>query len=73
MSAAPAARQARQSVARRIVALFLLCGLLPVVAAIAIVYESVVDTLIEQRIALLRGTANTYGTLLVDRQNRCTR
>jgi diguanylate cyclase (GGDEF)-like protein len=68
MSAAPAAGQpARQSVARRIVALFLLCGLLPVVAAIAVVYENVVDTLIEQRIALLRGAANNYGTLLVDR------
>ena len=62
---APAAPQ--QSVARRIVALFLLCGLLPVVATIAVSYESVEDTLIEQRVALLRGAAANYATLLVDR------
>ena len=57
----------RQSVARRIVALFLLCGLLPVAATIAISYNSVEETLIEQRVALLRGVAANYATLLVDR------
>ena len=64
MSAAPAPRK---SVARRIVALFLLCGLLPVAATIVISYDSVVETLIEQRVALLRGAAANYATVLVDR------
>jgi diguanylate cyclase (GGDEF)-like protein len=62
----PASVPAR-SVARRIVALFVLCGLLPVAATILVSYGHVEDTLIEQRMAVLRGTASNYATVLFDR------
>jgi diguanylate cyclase (GGDEF)-like protein len=62
-----AAAAARRSVRRRIVALFMLCGLLPVVATIAVSYQQVEDVLIAQRVALLRGAASNYATVLVDR------
>ena len=56
-----------RSVARRIVALFALCGLLPVAATIVVSYERVEDTLIGQRMAVLRGAASNYATVLFDR------
>jgi diguanylate cyclase (GGDEF)-like protein len=55
------------SVKRRIVALFVLCGLLPVAATIAVSYEHVQDALISQRVAVLRTAASNYATVLVDR------
>jgi len=62
-----AAATARRSVRRRIVALFMLCGLLPVAATILVSYQQVEDVLIAQRVALLRGAASNYATVLVDR------
>ena len=55
------------SVRRRIVALFVLCGLLPVTATIRLSYNHVQDAMIAQRVALLRGAASNYATVLVDR------
>lgn len=55
------------SVRRRIVALFVLCGLIPVAATIALSYDHVQDALISQRIDLLRAAASNYATVLVDR------
>ena len=48
-------------------ALFMLCGLLPVAATILVSYQQVEDVLIAQRVALLRGAASNYATVLVDR------
>jgi len=56
-----------RSVARRIVALFVLCGLLPVAATILVSYGHIEDTLIGQRMAVLRGAASNYATVLFDR------
>ena len=56
-----------RSVARRIVTLFVLCGLLPVTATIVVSYEHVEDALIAQRVAVLRGAASNYATVLFDR------
>lgn len=56
-----------RSVARRIVGLFVLCGLLPVAATIVVSYEHVEDALIAQRVAVLRGAASNYATVLFDR------
>ncbi|HSC95101.1 MAG TPA: EAL domain-containing protein [Burkholderiales bacterium] len=53
--------------ARRIVALFVLCGLLPVAATILVSYEYVEETLVAQRVAMLRGAASNYATVLFDR------
>jgi diguanylate cyclase (GGDEF)-like protein len=55
------------SVKRRIVALFVLCGLLPVAATILLSYVHVQDALITQRVALLRSAASNYATVLVER------
>jgi diguanylate cyclase (GGDEF)-like protein len=55
------------TVARRIVALFVLCGLLPVAATIVVSYGYVEETLVEQRVAMLRGAASNYATVLFDR------
>jgi len=55
------------SVRRRIIALFVLCGLLPVSATILVSYDHVRDALIAERVALLRGAASNYATVLVDR------
>ncbi|MGH8642274.1 MAG: putative bifunctional diguanylate cyclase/phosphodiesterase [Burkholderiales bacterium] len=49
------------------VALFVLCGLLPVAAAMTLSYDYVDDVLIAQRAALLRSAASNYATVLVDR------
>jgi diguanylate cyclase (GGDEF)-like protein len=54
-------------VARRVFALFVLGALVPVAAAIALLYGSVRDTLISQRTDLLRGAAANFATALVDR------
>lgn len=62
-----AAVAAGRSVKRRILALFMLCGLLPVAATILVSYQQVEDVLIAQRVALLRGAASNYATVLVDR------
>jgi diguanylate cyclase (GGDEF)-like protein len=56
-----------RSVGRRIVALFVLCGLLPVTATIVVSYDRVQDALVEQRAAVLRGAASNFSTVLVDR------
>lgn len=57
----------KSSVRRRIVALFVLCGLLPVVAAILVSYDRVEKELLAQRAALLRGAASNFAAVLVDR------
>src|SRR5262245_876751 len=62
-----AANASGRSVSRRMVALFVLCGLLPVAAAMMLSYEYVDDVLIAQRAALLRSVASNYATVLVDR------
>jgi diguanylate cyclase (GGDEF)-like protein len=54
-------------VARRVVALFVVCALVPVAAAIALSYGSVRDALVSQRTDLLRGAAANFATALVDR------
>ncbi len=54
-------------VARRIVALFVVCALLPVAAAIALSYGSVRESLVSQRDAMLREAAANYATSLVER------
>ena len=56
-----------RSVRQRIVALFVLCGLLPAAAAMVVSYAHVDDVLIGQRAALLRAAASNYGTALIDR------
>lgn len=56
-----------RSVARRIIALFVLCGLLPVAATIVVSYDQVEDALIAQRVAVLRGAASNYASVLFDR------
>ena len=66
MSEAPAPKG---SVRRRLFLLFLLCGLLPVAAAIAVSYRHVSDELVTQRAVLLRGAASNLAAILVDRLN----
>ncbi len=56
-------------VTRRVVALFVVCALLPVAAAILLSYGRINDALIAQRIGVLRGIAAGYSTSLVDRLN----
>ena len=53
-----AALAPRSSVRRRILGLFVLCGLLPVTAAILVSYDRVAKELVAQRAALLRGAAS---------------
>jgi diguanylate cyclase (GGDEF)-like protein len=55
------------SVKRRIVALFVLCGLVPVAATIAVSSGQVEDALVAQRVDLLRSAASNYATVLFDR------
>ena len=66
MSEAPAPRR---SVRRRILLLFVLCGLLPVTAAIVVSYQRVGNELLTQRAALLRGAASNLAAILVERLN----
>jgi diguanylate cyclase (GGDEF)-like protein len=54
-------------ITRRVVALFVLCALLPVAVALLLAYDRVENALTSQRIAMLRGTASAYGTSLIDR------
>jgi diguanylate cyclase (GGDEF)-like protein len=54
-------------VARRVVALFVLCALLPVAAAMLLSYGSVREALVSQRTDALRGAAANFATALVDR------
>ncbi len=61
------AATASWSVKRRIVALFVLCGLLPVAATMLVSSAHVEDALVAQRVALLRGAASNYATVLFDR------
>ena len=56
-------------ISRRMVALFAVCALLPVAAAIFVAYSQVHEALVEQRIGLLREAAAGYGIALVDRLN----
>lgn len=62
-----AALAPRSSVRRRILGLFVLCGLLPVTAAILVSYDRVAKELVAQRAALLRGAASNFASVLVDR------
>jgi hypothetical protein len=50
-----------------VIGLFVLCALLPVAVALLLAYDRVQTALLSQRIAMLRGTANGYGTSLIDR------
>jgi diguanylate cyclase len=52
---------------RRVVALFMLCALLPVAVTLLLAYDRVESALLSQRLALLRGTASGYGTSLIER------
>jgi diguanylate cyclase (GGDEF)-like protein len=61
------ARALGTKVARRVVALFVVCALLPVAAAIALSYGSVREALVAERTAMLRAAAANYATSLVDR------
>jgi diguanylate cyclase (GGDEF)-like protein len=54
-------------ITRRVMALFMLCALLPVAVALVLAYDRVETALLSQRIALLRGTAAGYATSLIDR------
>jgi diguanylate cyclase (GGDEF)-like protein len=54
-------------ITRRVVALFVLCALLPVAGTLFLAYDRVESALLSQRVALLRGTASGYGTSLIDR------
>jgi diguanylate cyclase (GGDEF)-like protein len=54
-------------ITRRVVALFMLCALLPVAATLLLAYDGVQRALLEQRVAQLRGTASAYGMSLIDR------
>ena len=54
-------------VAQRVVALFVLCALLPVAAAMLLSYGSVREALVAQRTDALRGAAANFATALVDR------
>ena len=56
-------------ISRRMVALFAVCALLPVAAAIFVAYGQVHEALVKQRIGLLRESAAGYGSALVDRLN----
>jgi diguanylate cyclase (GGDEF)-like protein len=56
-------------VMRHLVALFVVCALLPLGAAIYVVYGQVHEALVAQRLALLKDVAGSYGTALVDRLN----
>jgi diguanylate cyclase (GGDEF)-like protein len=64
MNAAPVPRK---SVKRRILLLFLLCGLLPVAATIVVSYQRVSTELLTQRASVLRGAASNLAAILVDR------
>ena len=64
MNAAPAPRK---SVKRRIILLFVLCGLLPVAATIVVSYQRVSKELVTQRASVLRGAASNLAAILVDR------
>ena len=54
-------------ITRRIVALFMVCALLPVGATLLLAYDGVQSALRAERTALLRGIAAQYGDALVDR------
>ena len=54
-------------ITRRVVALFVLCALLPVAVTLMLAYDGVQGALLEQRVAMLRGTASAYGMTLIDR------
>jgi diguanylate cyclase (GGDEF)-like protein len=62
-----AAPQFGTRITRRMIALFMLCALLPVAATLLLAYDRVQSTLLSQRIALLRGAADAYGVSLIDR------
>ena len=51
------------------VALFVVCALLPVAAALIVAYSQVHQALVTQRTSQLRDAAAAYGTALVDRLN----
>src|SRR3954467_2328214 len=52
---------------RRVVALFMVCALIPVGSALLLAYEGVQNALIAERTNLLRGSAAHYGTSVIDR------
>jgi diguanylate cyclase (GGDEF)-like protein len=54
-------------ITRRVVALFVLCALLPSALTLLLAYDRVESALLEQRVGLLRSTAAGYGTSLIDR------
>jgi diguanylate cyclase (GGDEF)-like protein len=54
-------------ITRRIVALFMVCAMLPVAVALLLTYDRVQSSLLSQRMSQLRGTAAGYGTSLIDR------
>ena len=54
-------------ITRRVVALFVLCALVPVAATLLLAYDGVQSALLAQRMAALRGTASAYGMSLIDR------
>ena len=54
-------------VARRVVGLFLVCALLPVVVTILGSYARVQSALVDQRVALLGQAAESFGTMLLER------
>jgi diguanylate cyclase (GGDEF)-like protein len=54
-------------ITRRVVALFMVCALIPVGAALLLAYDGVQNALIDERTSLLRGSAAHYGSSLIDR------
>ncbi len=54
-------------ITRRVVALFMVCALIPVGFALLLAYDGVQNALIAERTSLLRGSAAHYGGSLVDR------
>jgi diguanylate cyclase (GGDEF)-like protein len=55
------------SVARRMIVLFMLCALLPVAAAMLLSYNRVRDTLAAERFMTLAQAATSYATSLIDK------